>query len=123
MTNDNRALVDRMLRAFEAKDMQETLACFTEEALLIDPHYPNSVMQGKAAIQEGLEFAFGMLKQPDFEIRHFWSQNHTGALEVTTRHVFQDGTEAKFQQVFVFETQNGLFTRFQVYVPDPPPAK
>ena len=122
MSNDNRALIERLLRAFEAKNRQETLDCFAEESLLFDPHYPDPAMQGKAAIQQGLEFAFGIVKQPGFEIRQFWSQGQSGAVEVDTHHILQDDSEVRFPQVFVFETQNGLFTRFQAYVPYPPPA-
>lgn len=123
MSNDNRALIERLLRAFEAKNMERTMACFAEEALFFDPHYPDPTMRGKAAIQQGLEFVFGMLKQPGFDIRHFWSLDHNGAVEVDTHHVFQDDTEVQFPQVSVFETQNDLFTRFQTYVPYPPPVE
>ncbi len=122
MTTDNRALIERLLRAFEAKNIQETVDCFAEDGLLVDPHYPEPTMRGKAAIQQGLEFAFGMLKQPGFEIRHMWSHDQSGAVEVDTHHRLQDDSEARFPQVLVFETQNGLFTRVQLYVPYPPPA-
>jgi hypothetical protein len=41
---------------------------------------------------------------------------------VDTHHIFQDDNEVHFPQVFVFETQNGLLSRFQAYVPYPPSA-
>ena len=79
-------------------------------------------MQGKAAIQEGFQFAFGLLKQPGFTVHHSWSAENSGALEVDTHHIFQDGSEAHFPQAFVYKTRDNLLTRLQAYVPYPPPA-
>lgn len=122
MKDDNRALVERMLRAFEAKDAQRAASCFTEDGLFIDPHYPEPAIQGRAAIQQGFGFAFGMLEQPGFTIRNFWSNETSGATEVDTDHIMADGSEVQFPQVFVFETKDGLLSRFQAYVPYPPPS-
>jgi imidazoleglycerol phosphate dehydratase HisB len=78
-------------------------------------------MHGKAAIQQGVTFAFGMLKQPGFTIRHFWTMENTGAVEVDTHHVLENGAEVQFPQVFVFEIRDDLLSRFQSYAPYPPP--
>jgi ketosteroid isomerase-like protein len=121
MSTDNRELVEWVLRAFEAKDLEAALACFADDALLFDPHYPTPEMRGKAAIRGGFEFIFGIVKRPGFTIRHFWAGDHDSALEVDTHHVLGDGTEVRFPQVFVFEIGDGLFQRFQAYVPYPPP--
>jgi len=122
MSPDNRVLVERLLKAFESKDLEAALACFADDALLFDPHYPTPEMRGKAAIRAGFEFIFGIVRQPGFTIRHFWTGDHNGALEVDTHHVLADDTEARFPQVFVFEIGDGLIRRFQAYVPYPPPA-
>jgi len=122
MATDNRALVERLLSAFEAKDLDAALACFADDALLFDPHYPTPEMRGKTAIRGGLEFMFTIVQQPGFTVRHFWTGDDDGALEVDTHHVLADGTEARFPQVFVFETGGGLIHRLQAYVPYPPPA-
>jgi ketosteroid isomerase-like protein len=122
MTVDTQTPIEKLVRAFAAKDLSQALDCFTEDALFFDPHYPQPQMQGKVAIQEGFQFAFGILKQPGFTVRHLWTADNSGALEVDTNHVFQDGSEAHFPQVFVFETRDNLLTRLQAYVPYPPPA-
>jgi ketosteroid isomerase-like protein len=115
-------LVEQLLRAVETKDIEAVLACFADDAVFFDPHYPTPEMRGKVAIRQGLEFAFSVLKQPGFAIRHFWAAENDGALEVDTHHVMQDGVEAHFPQVFVFEMRGDLLGRFQSYVPYPPPA-
>ncbi len=122
MSTDNQALVERLLKAFEAKDLDAALACFADDALLFDPHYPTPEMHGKAAIRGGFEFIFGIVKQPGFTIRHLWSGDQDGDFEVDTHHVLGDGTEVRFPQVFVFEMGDGLIRRLQAYVPYPPPA-
>ena len=122
MSSNNQELVERLLSAFEAKDLEAALACFADDAVLFDPHYPTPEMRGKASIREGFEFIFGIVEQPGFTIRRFWTGGHDGALEVDTHHVLADGTEARFPQVFVFEAGDGLIQRLQAYTPYPPPA-
>lgn len=122
MTTDSRVLVETLLRAFVEKNLKSALDCFADDALFIDPHYPEPHMQGKAAIQEGFQFTFNILKKPGFTIRHFWGNENNGALEVDTHHIFQDDNEVRFPQMFAFELRDGLLTRFQAYVPYPPPS-
>jgi DNA-binding SARP family transcriptional activator/ketosteroid isomerase-like protein len=114
--------VAQALEVCHASDLEAALACFADDALLFDPHYPTPEMRGKAAIRGGFEFIFGIVKQPGFTIRHFWTGDQDGALEVDTHHVLADGTEVRFPQVFVFEIGDGLIRRLQAYVPYPPPA-
>ena len=122
MTTTTKTQIKEMLDAFEAKDAAAFLNHFAEDAILFDPHYPEPEMQGKAAIRNGLSFAFNMISRPGFHLENFWTDGRTGAVEVQTHHIFQDGNEARFPQVFVFEMQNNLLTRLQSYVPYPPPA-
>jgi ketosteroid isomerase-like protein len=122
MSTHIRSLIERGLQAFEQKDIQALSAIFSDDAMFYDPHYPTPEMRGRAAIQQGFEFAFGTLDQPGFTIRNFWSNEHSGVVEVDTHHVLKDGEELRFPQAFVVETRDGLITRFQVYVPYPPPA-
>jgi ketosteroid isomerase-like protein len=115
--------IETLLNAFTNKEMSTLMNAFAEDAIFVDPHYPEPQVQGKAAIQQGFEFAFNTIKQPGFSIRHFWANDHTGAAEVDTHHIFQDGNEVRFPQLFVFEMRDNLLTRFQAYVPYPPPAQ
>jgi ketosteroid isomerase-like protein len=122
MTTATKTQVEDMLKAFEAKNVEALLTYFAEDGIFFDPHYPEPQMQGKAAIRQGFEFAFNIIQKPGFHIRNFWANEHRGAVEVDTHHIFQDGNEARFPQVFVFEMQDELLTRFQSYVPYSPPT-
>lgn len=122
MSGTNKELVEQMFGAFEAKDMEAVSAFFADDAVLFDPHYPVPEMKGKAAIEQGCEWAFGNMEKPGFTIRHIWIEGDAGAVEVDTHHVFKGGMELKFPQVFVFETHDGLVTRLQSYVPYGPPG-
>jgi ketosteroid isomerase-like protein len=121
MSTDVRTLLERGLQAFEVKDIQALSNIFASDAVFYDPHYPTPELQGKTAIRQGFEYAFSIIKQPGFTIRNFWGNGQSGVAEVDTHHVFQDNTEIRFPQVFVVEVKEELVTRFQVYVPYPPP--
>jgi hypothetical protein len=68
MTATPISVANQLLDAMTAKDKGRTLALFADDAVLIDPHYPSPTMSGKDAIGAGLDFAFGLLKQPEWKI-------------------------------------------------------
>ena len=107
MTTKSQIPLEKLLTVFEAKNMSAAMACVADDAVLYDPQYPEPQMQGKTAIQSGFEFAFNLIERSSFHMRHVWANTHSGAAEVDTHHVFQDGTEAHFPQLFVFETPFG----------------
>lgn len=117
-----RDLIDGLLNAFIAKDVEKVLAYFTEDAAVFDPHYPIPDMQGIAAIRRGVTWALGNMESPGFLVRRFWSEGSSGVVEVDTHHVFKGGMEARFKQVFVFETTEGKVVSLRAYVPYPPPG-
>lgn len=120
MSDSQRKTIDALIEAFTNKDLEAALALFADDALVYDPHYPVPTMQGKDAIRQGFAWGLGNMEQPGFTVRHLWSDGTSGALEVDTHHVFKGGMALKFDQVFVFETRDGLITRLQSYVPYPP---
>ena len=115
-------ILEGLMVAFEAKDLEGVMDCFTEDALFFDPHYPVPRMEGTAAIRQGMEWGLGNLEKAGFTVRHFWSNEDTGAVELDTHHRFKGGMEAKFDQVFIFEVQDGKLKRLQSYVPYSPPG-
>lgn len=115
-----RKLMDEMLAAFEAMDLDAVMGFFTEDAVLYDPHYPVPRMEGTAAIRQGLAWGLGNLVKPGFTIRHFWSDGESGAVELDTHHIFKGGMEVKIDQIFVFELRDGKLKRLQSYVPYSP---
>lgn len=100
-------LTQQLIAAFEAKDLSAALDLFADDAVVIDPHYPQPVMKGKAAIQQGFTWAFTNMEKPGITVLHTWEENGTGAIEVNTYHVFRGGMKLSFPQVFVCETRDG----------------
>src|SRR5947209_7862944 len=71
VTTTLRATVERLFKALEAKDAPAVLAFFAPNATIVDPHYPVPSMQGKAAIADGLRWAFGALRSMGFTIVNY----------------------------------------------------
>ena len=114
-----RALVERTFAAVEAKDLSAALQCFAEDAVLIDPHYPSPVMDGKAAIADGLRWGFKGMKQFGFTIVTYFelADGQKAAIEVATHHILQTGKHLQFPQAFFIDAQDNLITRIQAYEP------
>ena len=115
-------LFQQLVAAFETRDLPAALDLFAEDAVVIDPHYPQSEMKGKADIKQGLGWAFNNIEKPGFTVRHLWSEDDSGVVEVDTHHVFRGGMKVNFPQVFVMEIRAGLITRLQSYPPYGPPG-
>jgi ketosteroid isomerase-like protein len=113
------SLVDRNLDAVTAKDADAVLATFTDDAVLIDPHYPDPEMRGKAAIAAGLEFGFGLMRAFGFDERdYFLSPDGTSlVVHCLCHHVLQGGRPLVFPQVFVVRTRDGLIAHCQAFEP------
>ncbi|MGE5221049.1 MAG: nuclear transport factor 2 family protein [Omnitrophica WOR_2 bacterium] len=116
----DRNSIDDLMNAFAAKNLEQVLSFFKEDALVYDPHYPIPEMRGKAAIRRGLEWGLGNMEKPGFQIRNCWLDGDKAVVEVDTDHIFKGGMRLKFPQVFVIEARDGLITRLQSYVPYPP---
>lgn len=114
-----RDTVQRLFDAFEAKDVDAALALFAGDAVLVDPHYPAPRMAGKAAIADGLRWAFRTLRTLRFTTLTYCASADGGhaAVEVASAHVLATGMALAFQQVFVVDTRDGLVTRLQAYEP------
>jgi ketosteroid isomerase-like protein len=119
-----RTLIEQSFAAVEAKDLDAVLQCFAEDAVLIDPHYPSPVMDGKAAIADGLRWGFNSLKQFGFSIVSYFElpDGKRAAIEVATHHVLPNGRHLEFPQAFFIDAQNNLITRIQAYEPYGPPG-
>jgi ketosteroid isomerase-like protein len=50
-------LITRTFATVEAKDLDAIMSVFADDAVVIDPHFPTSQMQGKVAITEGFQEA------------------------------------------------------------------
>ena len=117
-----RELMEGLVQAFQAKDLEAALAYFTEDAEVYDPHYPVAEMRGKEAIRRGFAWAFGNMAQPGFTIRRVYTEGGRGVVEVDTHHRFKNGLELKFSQHFLYQVEDGRIRSLQAYVPYPPPG-
>lgn len=103
----------------EAKDLEALVRLFANDAVLIDPHFPTSPLQGKVAIREGFQGAMSGMQSFGYTIvNYFESENgQCAAVETATHHVLKQGMKRNFPQVFIFEVTNGYITRLQAYEP------
>jgi ketosteroid isomerase-like protein len=124
MTSPLRELTERCFAAVEAKNLNAALACFADDAVVIDPHYPSPGMVGKEEIADGLRWGFGGMKTFGFAIaRYFESPDGQGAaVEMATHHVLPNGIHLEFPQTFILDVKDGLVTRLQAYEPYGPPG-
>jgi ketosteroid isomerase-like protein len=112
----------RLIDAFMAKDLDSVLSPFADDALFVDPHYPQPRMQGRAAIERGMRWGLSNLEKPGFTLRHSACEGDIGFFEVDSRHVLKIGVTISFEQVFVLEARGDRITRFQAYQPYPAPG-
>lgn len=119
MTNRMREAIDAVFSAVMAKDLDRLMACFADDAVFVDPHYPTPRMVGKAAIRDGMTWSFGSIKKFGFVIEKFYlsEDGNSGAMEVATAHVAMGGMKVEFPQAFFFDMKDGKVTRLQAYEP------
>lgn len=118
-----RERIEGVLRAFEAGDTVTASEFWAEDGVFIDPHYPEPEYCGPEEVRLALDWALeNVVERPRLDIRKVWEDDGTFAVEADTRHTMQDGTEVDFPQVFVVEGEDGRVTRWQSYLPFPPPA-
>lgn len=118
-----REQIEGVLTAFEDKDTMTASEFWAEDGVFIDPHYPKPEYRGPEEIRGALDWALeNIVEQPGLAIRTVWEDGETFAVEVDTHHTMQDGTEVDFPQVFIIESEGGQITRWQSYLPFPPPA-
>ena len=112
-------LLQAALRAVETKDLPALLGLLDDEPILIDPNYPVPRMVGRAAITDGLRWAFGAIAELRFETVHAYvsGDGAHAAVEVDCHHVLRGGRKLEFRQVFVVDARDGRISRLQAYEP------
>lgn len=112
-------LISHTFAAVEAKDLNTMLNVFADDAVVIDPHFPEPQMHGKAAITEGFRNAMNGMRSFGYTIVTYCESENgqSAAVETATHHVVKQGIKLNFPQVFIFEANNGHITRMQAYEP------
>lgn len=118
MPETHTELATRILACVTAKDIVGTMALFTEDAVLVDPHYPKTRMQGYAEIAEGTRWGFSSLKKMGFNIINTYPAADGKGLVVSviTAHELPNGRPLNFPQLFVFEFEGQLIKSLEAYV-------
>ena len=93
------SLFPAMLDAFMRKDIDAALQFFADDAVLIDPHYPEPRMKGRAAIERGLRWGLSSLEKPGFSIRNRARDGAIEFFECDTKHKLSLGPTIAFDQV------------------------
>jgi ketosteroid isomerase-like protein len=112
-------LVTHTFATLEAKDLDALLGVFADDAVVIDPHFPQVQLKGKAAITEGFREAMAGMHSFGYTIVHYFASENgqQAAVETATHHVVKGGMKRTFPQVFIFDTADGRITRLQAYEP------
>lgn len=110
--------IEAIFKSFERKDLNEIMDHFSDDAILIDPHYPIPKMIGKKMITKGLTWGLKTLVSARFKTENFWISGNEGAIRLKTNHVLKGGKELDTIQVFLFTlNQEKKITYLQSFVP------
>ena len=122
MTIALRKTMDGVIEAIESKDVDLLLNYFADDAVLFDPHFPVSNMEGKSLIRCSYNWAFLSVKELCISIeREFTSSDgQSGVFELRTKYRSQTGRQQTFFQMFILEMKNDKILRLQVYTPSAP---
>lgn len=114
-----RELLETVFKALEKNDKATTMACFADDAVLFDPHYPVPEMRGREAISKGLDWGLGSMRQFGFTpVRvHSSADGSEAAFEIDTHHVLKNGIKLDFPQAFFVEAKDGKIIGLRAYEP------
>lgn len=112
-------ILDEVLEGLHELDIEKILMRIDENVVVIDPHYPVMHMEGKRALQNGLQWAFGGMKEFGFEVKQVFESEdgRRAAIELECSHVIKVGKRFDFKQVWIVELVGDKVTRLEAYVP------
>ena len=108
------------LEPFANRDLAGVLAHFSDDAVLVDPHYPTGQMRGKAAIARGLAWGLKGVLRPQFEVKRIMVSDNVAAVEMHCHHLLRIGFHLDFDQVFVLDIRDDKIVRLQAYLTQAP---
>ena len=112
-------LIRELFDALSDRDVETLSGLFADDAVLVDPHYPQMEMRGRAAIERGLRWGLGSIEEFGFTIVHAFesSDGDRAMVEVDTHHVLKGGKALDFPQVFAVEARSGAIVGLRAYEP------
>jgi ketosteroid isomerase-like protein len=94
--------IDTVLRALEKKDAVAAASAYAEDAVFVDPRYPESEYRGRETIREAFEWALtNSRNRPEYTTRNHLEAQQTSIIEVDARHTGTDRSDGEFPRVFV----------------------
>lgn len=119
MTTPVRTIVDKMLAAFDTKNVDAVVATFSDDAELIyhgTQIMPAAKFKGKEGAKMFFEFNINALDVVFFEPRQFVEEGNTlmilGHEHFITK---EDGTHLKNQWVQIYTVTNGLISKMEEF--------
>lgn len=113
--------IQTALRALEKRDAVAAASAFAADGRLVDPQFPEGEYRGQEQVRTALEWALtNLVRQPEFEIRHFLEQEGTCALEVEAREVGSDDPAVRSRKAYFVEVGDDGITRWRSYLPYAP---
>ena len=91
-----RETIDLTFSTLANKDLKGFLSLMTEQASLIDPHFPMHDIKGQVAIREAITMSFKNMKSMGYKVDKFFigEDGQSAAVEVSTFHVLNNGQGA-----------------------------
>lgn len=108
-----------LFTALEDRDHAAAVACFTDDAVFFDPHYPTPRMEGRAAIDKGLTWGLKSMEKFGFTIEKTYpgEDGTSCGVEIDTHHFLKGSKELHFPQAFFVETTDGKISALRAYEP------
>ncbi len=113
----NKAILLKIIRMFEEKNLQGFLELCDPSCVIRDPHYPRPEMKGLAAIRQGMSWAFRTLKRASFEVHHIWIDGPQATVYVQTHHQMMGGLRVDVPQIFYICWNGDKITRIESFLP------
>ncbi len=115
-TRQPRQVLDDLVEATNAHDLERLVRCFASDYVLTDPAHPARSFTGSAQVERNWRSLFTGIPDLRLEVQNqattdsgFWLE----AAQVGTR---RDGTPMRGQMVFIAEVAAGCVMRARVYV-------
>ncbi|MDM1552716.1 nuclear transport factor 2 family protein [Empedobacter falsenii] len=119
MPTQTRQIVDQMLEAFNAKDVDAVVSTFTDDAILIyhgTQVMPAAKFQGKEGARMFFEFNINALDVVFFKANQFVEQDNTVVILGNEHFISkEDGTHLKNSWVQVYTISNGLISKMEEF--------
>lgn len=113
--------VDTVLKALEKGDAVAAASAYAEDAVFIDPRYPEPEYRGREPIREAFEWGHtNVLDEPEYTVRNYLETGQTCVVEVHAGDAETTRPDSECPRVFVVDFCEEGITRWRTYLPFKP---